>query len=208
MRWKLKQLNGKLCWKSPALRTHMVLKSIYATFWDNFCEKAPSKIINVKVRRFWVLCGKWLKASQTHTHTLSQTGPGHFVSLPCSLISLETSPRQITSCSAVSVPKQHHRLVPRTHSTTHINTLSRSVPLALAFTQNAISCALIWSALGTESPRHSFPMIPVWHVGWSRGAAAELMIISLQIKLLQKYLPKQAFVAFLWLTALISSADT
>lgn len=168
MRWKLKQLNGKLCWKSPALRTHMIVKSIYATFWDHFfLEKAPSKIINVKVRRLSPL---WKNDSRPvkRTHTLSQTGLGHFVSLPCSLISLEMSPHQITSCSALSVPKQHHRLVPRTHSTTHTNILSCSVPLALAFTQNSIFRALIWSALGTESPKHSFPMIPVWHVGWGQ----------------------------------------
>lgn len=167
MRWKLKQLNIKLCCKlqSPA-HTHMVLNSIYEKCWDLYCVKAPSKSKKCEGKAFRSCVEN---DSRLAKHT--QMSPRYFVLLPYPLISLETSPRQITSCSAVSVPKQHHCLVPLTHSTTHTNTLSPSVPLALAFTQNAISCALIWSALGTESPRHSFPMIPVWR-GGRRGCWA------------------------------------
>ncbi len=54
----------------------MVLNSRYAQFWDNFCEKAPSKIINVKVRLF-VFCvendSRPAKHTHTHTHTHSLT---------------------------------------------------------------------------------------------------------------------------------------
>lgn len=56
-----------------------------------------------------------------------------------------------------------------THSTTHTTTLSSLSPWHRLLLQNAISCVLIWSALGTESPRHSVPMIPVWHEGGGWG---------------------------------------
>lgn len=45
----------------------MVLNSIYEKCWDLYCVKVPSKNKKIWRKGVQVLCGKWLKASQTHT---------------------------------------------------------------------------------------------------------------------------------------------
>jgi len=131
--------------------------------WDHYCVKCLPRTQNVKV----TLSGPVWKMTQgqPNTHTHRQMGPRHSVLLPYPLISLETSPRQITSCSAISAPKQHHCLSGATDSQyhTHKHTV-RLCPPGIGFYPECHIRCLDMISVGNRKPSTFFSHDS--HVAW------------------------------------------